>query len=316
MLILKDLSAEVPDTNAFHWHLEELSEDNATDSVLMYGYNASDNQQFFERCMNIPRKIYFNNWAPCEFAQARTEQYDALAKEESFDEVYSICPYSNKWLNGLQLGREYKDVFYPFQKNLIPEAQKKHFDVIYHGGIHGQEHIDCLRTMLNFNYRYCTMTRHINALTAQALSYATNANLAFQDKIDLIAQTKISVCYNIVHMDPSHIPAIKSYDKWSDNEAFSEVDGWNVMPQFKTRMHEAAFSRTLNLVMRDRWNIVEQYYEPGSEFVYFDDAQDLERKIKDILSNWGDYEEVVERAYTKSLQYTTEKFIKKIKENK
>ena len=61
MLILKDLSAEVPDTNAFHWHLEELSEDNATDSVLMYGYNASDNQQFFERCMNIPRKIYFNN---------------------------------------------------------------------------------------------------------------------------------------------------------------------------------------------------------------------------------------------------------------
>ena len=316
MLILKDLSAEVPDTNAFHWKLEELSDNTNINSVLMYGYNASDNPQFQERCNGFKRKVYFNNWAPCEFAQARSKDYNAFMKERTFDEVYSICPYSNKWLNSLELGRAYKDIFYPFHKNLIPPPQRKQFDVIYHGGIHGQEHIDCLKTLLNFNYRYCTMTNHINRLTAQCVPYATNVNLTFQEKINLIAQTKISVCYNLVHIAPEHIPAIKSYDKWEENEAFSEVDGWNVMPQFKTRMHEAAFSKTLNLVLRDKWNIAEDYYEPEKEFIYFENADDLPNKIQTILRNWKDYEPVVERAFTKSLNYTTEKFIKKVREDK
>ena len=97
MLILKDLSAEVPDTNAFHWKLEELSDNTNINSVLMYGYNASDNPQFQERCNSFKRKVYFNNWAPCEFAQARSKDYNAFMKERTFDEVYSICPYSNKY---------------------------------------------------------------------------------------------------------------------------------------------------------------------------------------------------------------------------
>ena len=119
MLILKDLSAEVPDTNAFHWNLEDLSDESNTDEVLMYGYNASDNGAFFDRCENFKRKIYFNNWAPCEFAQMRTDEHDAFLKEERFDEVYSICPYSNKWLNELGLNREYKNIFYPFHQQSL-----------------------------------------------------------------------------------------------------------------------------------------------------------------------------------------------------
>ena len=316
MLILKDLSAEVPDTNAFHWNLEELSDDSSADSVLMYGYNASDNQEFFERCQDFKRKIYFNNWAPCEFAQARTDEYDAFNKEDKFDEIYSICPYSNKWLNTLGFGREYKDIFYPFRKDLVPVQQEKEYDVIYHGGIHGREHIDCLGVMLNFNYRYCTMTHYINELTARFVQHATNINLNFQEKINLIAKTKISVCYNLVHIRPEHIPAIKTYDNWQENEAFSEVDGWRVMPQFKTRMHEAAFSKTLNLVMKDKWNIAEEYYEPEKEFIYFENADDLFSKVRMISNNWSDFQEIVERAYNKSLQYTTDNFVKQIKEDK
>tara|TARA_Y100000034_G_scaffold47685_1_gene58752 strand:+ start:7357 stop:8307 length:951 start_codon:yes stop_codon:yes gene_type:complete len=315
MLILKDLSAEVPDTNAFHWTLEELSEVHNKEAVLMYGYNASHNKVFHAQCENFDRKIYFNNWAPCEFAQARTENHDAFAKEDLFDEIYSICPYSNAWLNTLSLGRTYKDIFYPFHPRLIPPQHQKQYDVIYHGGMHGQEHLDCLRAMLSFNYRYCTMTHHINPLTGRCIPYATNTNLTFQQKIDLIARTKISVCYNIVHIAPEHVPAIQSYDKWESNSAFSEVGKWNVMPQFKTRMHEAAFSRTLNLVLRDRWNIAEEYYEPDTEFVYFDNAGDLQEKIKSILNNWKDYDEMRERAYEKSLQFTTQNFIKKIRED-
>ena len=322
MIILKDLSVEVPDTNAHHWHLEELSQPSESE-VLLYGYNASDNLSLRKRFQNYSRKVYFNNWAPCEFAQERKDkgqEHDAFKKESFFDEIYSICPYSNKWLNSLKLGREYKDTFYPFHKKLIPESTKKHYDVIYHGGIHGQEHLDCIRVMLNHNYRYCTMTHNIHnnygqSLTGRCLRFATNTNLKFKDKIQLIAQTKISVCYNLVHVSPEHVPGIQSYDDWQGNEAFSEVGKWNVMPQFKTRMHEAAISKTINLVLKDSWNIAEQYYEPDREFIYFENADDLENKIKEIKNNWEDYIPMTERAYKKALNYTTQNFITEIRRN-
>jgi len=314
MLILGDLSAEVPDTNAYHWNLEEHSDVENKEQVFMYGFNASGNRALQEACQEFDRKVYFNNWIPCEFAQRRTTEFDAFKKEGWFDEVYSICPYSNKWLNELGVDREYKDIFYPFHKRLIPESLDKEYDVIYHGGIHGQEHIDCLRVMLNYKYRFCSMSSYINQTTAQRLGYATNINLTFQEKINLIAKTKISVCYNLVHINPDHIPAIKSYDDWQKNEAFSEVDGWNVMPQFKTRMHEAAISKTLNLIMRDKWNIAERYYAPDKEFIYFDDADDLNQKIADITADWKNYEHIVENAYNRAMEYTTDKFVETIKE--
>jgi len=313
MIIRGDLSAEVPDTNAFHWSLEEHSE-MSTEDVLLYGYNASNNKEFAELYSAYKRKAYFNNWAPCEFAQKREKDgHDALTKEIFFDEVYSICPYANKWLNSLDLGRKYKDIFYPFHPKLIPPPHEKEYDVIYHGGLHGQEHLDGLRTMLSFNYRFCSMSTHINDLTAQCLRYATNIDLSFQKKINLIAKSKISVGYNIVHIRPEHIPEIKSYDRWNENEAFSEIEGWNIMPQFKTRAHEAAISKTLNLIMRDKWNIIERYYEPDKEFIYFNDDDDLREKITMIINDWEDYEQIVENAYQKAMNYTTDKFIEKIK---
>ena len=60
MLILEDLSKEVPDTNSFHWKLTEFSDDNGKD-VLMYGYNSAWNKEFHSRCDDYERKIYFNN---------------------------------------------------------------------------------------------------------------------------------------------------------------------------------------------------------------------------------------------------------------
>lgn len=314
MLILQDLSAEVPDTNAFHFNLTEHSNQQDKDSVLMYGYNASDNKHFHAQCENYRRKIYFNNWSPCEFAQKRDDLgHDAFKKELYFTEVYTICPYTNKWLNDLKLGRTYKDIFYPYNEGLIPAAENKAYDVIYHGGIHGQEHVDCLGAMTDFNYRYCTMTTHINQLTQRCLPYATNVNLSFRDKIKLVAQSKISICYNLVHVAPEHIPAIQSYTDWNKNIAFAELEKWNVMPQFKTRVHEAAISRTLNLVQKDPWNIIEDYYEPDEDFIYFNDPQDLKSKIREISTDWENYSSVVDSAYTKSLNYTTHKFVDTIR---
>lgn len=317
MQIVEDLTAEVPDTNAFHWGFKDFSEP-SNENVLFYGYNSATNTILHNRYADFKRRIFFNNWAPCEFAQPSViDGVHTFDRESFFNEVYSICPYTNQWLNSLGLDREYANLFYPYSPSLIPERQEKQYDVIYHGGIHGIEHVQCLQVMKNFAYRYCTMTSHINNLTIACIKngYATNLNLAFQEKVNLIAKTKISVCYNIVHVNQEHIPNIMSFDKWNENEAFKEVgeNRWNIMPQFKTRMHEAAFSRTLNLVMRDPWNIAELYYKPGEDFVYFEDQEDLNKKIKDIVNNWNDYQHIVDNAYEKSKSYQVSNFLNTIR---
>jgi len=316
MLILEDLSIEVPDTNAHHWKLKEFSEASTTD-VLMYGYNSSANTAFQQQCQDYKRRIFFNNWAPCEFAQYLPHNNQAPTDYEGyFNEVYSICPYTVDWMNEQNLGRTYKNIFYPFRREIVPGLSSKEYDVIYHGGIHGQEHLNCLMVMREFNYRYVTMTHHINGPTQQCLPLATDVNLNFADKLALVAKSKISVCYNLVHIAPDHIAPMQSHKNWKDNGALAEAGRDNVMPQFKTRAHEGAISRTLNLVYRDKWNVMENYYEPDTEFIYFNDERDLRHKITDILNNWNSYEEVIEAAYQRALHYTTAKFVKIIKDGK
>lgn len=304
MRIVADLTAEVPDTNAHHFKLEKHSTQNG--DFLFYGYNASKSA-----VVRNSGTIFFNNWMPCEFAQTKDHNgFNALEYDQKFDLVYGICPYTVEWLNDMHGIERYKYGFYPFNKDIIPKEQDKKFDVIYHGGIHGKEHEDCLRSISKFKYRYATMTHHINQRTQQHLHMATNTNMPFLEKIKLVGQCKASVCYNIVHNEERHKNNIRSYPQWQNNVAFSGVNSSNLMPQFKTRMHEAAIAKTLNLVYYDSWNVAEDYYKPGKEFLYFSTPEELEELIDEISYNWEDYHDIVEAAYERAMNYTTDKFVK------
>ena len=314
MLILEDLSAEIPDTNSYHWKMKELSEDDG-ERVLMYGYNSSANAKFHQQCENYKTRAFFNNWSPCEFAQHQDHNgRSSTTYDRDFNFIYSICPHSVAWLNSLNLGREYKEIFYPYNKDIVPDEEEKIYDVIYHGGIHGKEHIECLEAMSKHNYQYLTMTHNINQTTMNYMWFSTQRDLEFKEKIKEVAKSKISVCYNIAHVFPHHIPIIKSQPHWEQNEAFTSIDKASaVMPQFKTRMHEAAISKTLNLVFRDEWHIADRCYKPGEDFIYFDNARDLAQKMKDVIGDWENYAPMVESAYQKAKQYTTDKFVEQIR---
>ena len=310
MLILEDLKIEVPDTNAHHWDIKSLSNDD-NETVLMYGFNAAINREFKVRCKDYKRKIYFNNWAPCEFCHTDVMGgLNAFEYDLDFNEIYSICPYTTKWLNSMYGVDRYKYIFYPFNKKYILPPENKIYDVIYHGNIHCQEHIDCLKVISKFNHRY------LNQYSNGYDNYITDMNLPYKEKIKKISQSKISVCYNFCPIRLQDKNYIKSYESWDTNEAFLEVDRKNIFPQFKgARVHEAAISKTLNLVYKDQWNIIEDWYEPNSEFIYFNSKKDLENKIQDILNNWNDYQPIIENAYNKSMLYTTEKFVNYINKN-
>ena len=144
----------------------------------------------------------------------------------------------------------------------------------------------------------------------------TDFNVSFKEKLDIVAKTKISVCYNMLHFQEHHQYGIKQYDKWWENEAFAYMDDNGRAPQFKQRVHESAFSRTLILCKRDYWNLIEYYYEPYVDFIYFNDNNELESLIRDILNNYKDYEPMIESAYNKSLNYTSKNLYEHIKNNK
>ena len=60
---------------------------------------------------------------------------------------------------------------------------------------------------------------------------------------------------------------------------------------------------------RDPWNVVEHYFTPDEDFIYWDDNSDLKEKIDDISNNFENYETMIESAYKKSSQVVSNPLI-------
>ena len=287
MKIINNLKVEIPGTNTHFFHLEDYSRDPGN-AVLIYGYDTLENPPDLSR---YDKKVYLNVTMPTEFCSSQS-----IYADDFFDEIYTICPYSCDWLNELKNTDKYKCVWYPFNSRYIPEPQEKIYDVCYHGGIHGEKYSDMLRILTDFEYAFMSMTHSINPYTRQHLDFATDVNLSFQEKLKVIAQSKISICYN--NYPQQNLTKKENHDK---NLAFKYVDSHHLMPQLKSRFIEACVSKTLNLVERDPWNVIEKWYEPSKHFVYFESNDELHDKIVDILNNWDSYRHIVNNAYDLSI---------------
>lgn len=297
MKIYKDISAEIPDTNIYSFNLEEW--DTGEGPTLCYGYNSA-------YTYSGEKELLLDIVSPTAYFQ-KADHFGKPFSEygKDFKKIFTICPYTAKTVPNMEY------VFYPFNKEDIPERQDKLYDVCYFGGIHDDLHQECLDIIRsNFNYRYMTMNRAINNKTVANLRHATSLNLSHKDKIKEVAKCKISVCYNLIPLQPHELFNIKTYSNWQDNEALRMSETHGIAPQFKSRMHEAAMGRTLNLVYKDPWRVGELYYKDDS-FVYFESNADLKNKINEILNNWSDYQGMIERAYQTAVnKYTTEHLIK------
>lgn len=305
MEVFKDLCCEVPGTNSHYFGIDDYSE--KSDTLLVYGYvnlESNKNDYLFKRYKKV---VYFNVTMPTEFCSPQPTNAD-----DKFDIVYTICPYSVEWLNSFN--DKYRLIWYPFNELDIPKNDKKLYDVCYHGGIHGDYHIKCLDSIKKFNYRYMSMTHGINNTTREFIKDATDLNLSNSEKLKRISECKISVCYNHFSVrDLNDYNNIVSRKSWQLNDAFSDISIGRKIPQFKSRFNEAAFCKTLNLIKRDKWNVVEYFYKPDVDFLYFDSDDELPDRISHVLKNWEDYSFMVENAYNKSLNYTSRKLYERIK---
>jgi hypothetical protein len=169
-----------------------------------------------------------------------------------------------------------KYVFFPFNEKHIPEDTEKIYDVIYCGLATGNHVTEILSTIKNFNYRFISFIN--NGIT-------TNTSPTYVEKLKLISQSKITVVHNLTGTGTT---------------------------QIKTRPFEAAFSKSLILCKKDQWNIIEEWFEPNKDFIYYEDSKELEFLITKIINNYEEYYPIIESAYNKSINnYTTKHFIQK-----
>ena len=122
MKVIKNLSVEIPGTNTHYFNLDELSDENSYECIF-YGYTFLENG--VDKHIRNKKNVYLNVTMPTEFCGPQPTDADDI-----FDEIYSICPYSNKWLNEIKNTDKYKTTFYPYHKKDIPLNTEKKYDVM------------------------------------------------------------------------------------------------------------------------------------------------------------------------------------------
>jgi len=216
--------------------------------------------------------------------------------------VLTLCPYTANSINNRI------PIFFPFNEKYIKTEFKKKFDIIYSGHYHNEMVLSFVKAIHDNGIDY----RVINSSNDK---YTTNPNCSYLEKLELYSQSRITLCYNLLFVGEHNIHRYKQFLNADKNLAFAHIDH-KIMPQIKSRVFEAAFNKSLILCLKDPWNIIEMFFEPDKEFIYFENEFDLLEKISYIKENYNEFKPTIENAYQKAINnYTTQHFYKKYLKN-
>jgi hypothetical protein len=234
--------------------------------------------------------------------------------DNDFYKVFTLCPYTSEYLNKQEGLNKRVPIFFPFNGQHIPPQIEKKFDIIYTGHLHPKPIHRDVKIISRFNYRLVSNSND---------PLVTDRGVGYEEKIKLISESKITLVHNLLYPTFRHLRNIWKYPQWQSNKAFSQLptplrmarfftrNASMSVPQLKSRVFEAAFSRSLILCKRDPFNIIESFFEPGKEFVYYEEGK-LAETVAQILQSYDKYQPVIERAFERAQkEYTTEAFFNK-----
>jgi hypothetical protein len=282
----------------------DFSRNYSEDPICYFDFRSNNKKKlnFYYGINNLKantKKSKYNVFFDLEEPSSDINEYPGKY-DENFNKILSICPYTCNFINKkFKSNRQF--VFFPFNDFYTPKNYEKYYDIVYTGQMNGYELEKKLNILKNFKYALCSFTKN---------KLATHINLTYKEKLDLVSKSKISVIHNLVFPNTSHISNLKKNYDYKLNQAYSHID-LKIYPQQKSRMFEAAFCKTLMLVQRDPWNIIEQFFKPNVDFIYFNDEVDLYEIICDVLINFSNYKLIINNAFKKAQNYTTSKFYKK-----
>lgn len=292
MKIAINISGEYNDV-IIHYLIEDLIkyDDNSNEEVLFLGYNTSRDEKLKNKYSGYKKRVYLNWEAPCAFLSSNT----CIDDQKYFTHIYSICPYTSEWLNN-EMETKFISIPFPISlntfKNIVWEKEKE-FDVIYTGTLFNSSYYEIIDTIKKFKHIFTSLVDYPHPYNP------THMNVGCVDKWKLMSKSKINVGINQAHFQPTstrYISNVKTYNGWEKNVAFAQIHS-GIIPQFKSRITEAMGLKTLNLVKRDNWNVIENWFKPDVHFIYWDDKNDLNEKINYITNNYGQFKHIIDNAY-------------------
>ncbi len=323
MKLFKDLTGNYPDVIVTYFNFEKYVQNHPdSKSGLFIGYNSQFNEEFLSQTLEADEsRLFFNGEQPCAYTNPDINIGNASTDlENKFTDIYTICPCTADWANEIYNNGEekFKPILFPIDKsNLISNFDKK-YDAIFYGSVCGQDHVEAINAISKFNHKFLTLGVnhwHPNEKLVNVSGIGnliTDVNIHTFEKWKILSQTKVVPIYNQLYLHDNHIQNIKKYDNWEKNRAWSHLNEKRA-PQLKPRVTEAALFKMLMLVKRDPWNLIEYWYNPNEDFIYFDSNDELEELIYETTHNWENYQHIVENAYKKAVDnYTTEPILKRI----
>ena len=297
-----------PDDINSKLNFDEYGTPTKTDEVLLVGVPCTEELQLIKALEQFRRTVYINLEHPCTLYGGDNHiGLSPIQQQTLFTEVYTICPYTADWFNALNLGT--KMVAMPYMHNLsyntITDYEKAH-TVAYSGLVHHEEIASYIRTMSSYNYIFTTIPAYNRVHTVDRL--ATHINIPNLDKWKVLAKTKMSVIQNNLYLTPEQIENVRQLPSWESNRAFSHLDE-GLLPQLKSRTVESALCKSLLLVKKDPWNVMEYWFEPEKDFIYFENCADLADKIEEISTHYDKYQHIVDNAYNKVINFYNTKYI-------
>lgn len=233
--------------------------------------------------------------------------------DKDFYKIFTICPYTAAYLNRKYGTHKRVPIFFPISERYIPAKRKKTIDILYSGHIVSRELKDELKQLKSFHYALISNSND---------SLVTHRSASYKEKMKLYSQSKITLVHNVIFKTYPHrvVNIWLSGDYWN-NEAFKQIPSpwrpWELwtknyyVPQLKSRAFEAAISRSLILCRKDDFGVIERYFKPHKEFVYYEKGK-LQETVRYILAHYAEYTKIIERAYYRAIKdYTVQAFVKK-----
>uniref|UniRef100_A0A7S4LNN4 Glycosyl transferase CAP10 domain-containing protein n=1 Tax=Eutreptiella gymnastica TaxID=73025 RepID=A0A7S4LNN4_9EUGL len=208
-------------------------------------------------------------------------------------EGYPFEPYASG-----KRGHVYRvGTYYPFPSRRIPGVKEKVYDVVHTGSTTPPEFFGVLNEF---------KTVHVcRAWCSGGLNGRRAAN--FEDKLDIVAQSKIAVVFNVLLTAPAQ--NISSQSWWGSRKPWlpfypNNYPWFDGFVQWKARTTEAFFGRALVLYRWDPYYSLERLgFIPDKHFVYYNatppqvPGMDLKTRLTVILSAWDQYSVIAERGH-------------------
>eukprot|EP00993_Chasmostoma_nieuportense_P001478 NODE_2357_length_1200_cov_22.060578_g2243_i0.p1 GENE.NODE_2357_length_1200_cov_22.060578_g2243_i0~~NODE_2357_length_1200_cov_22.060578_g2243_i0.p1 ORF type:complete len:373 (-),score=70.19 NODE_2357_length_1200_cov_22.060578_g2243_i0:80-1159(-) len=262
-----------------------------------------------------------------------------LQRGELYNHTLTLCPYTACWINAMLGTSRRTAMYYPFPLELQPPWKApalRTLDVIFVGSHHNALPFKwALDVMADFKYLFLTWKASavFQQLQVKPGMYAAN----LKRKLRLISHSRVALIHNTLFI-PAHTPvplclhgndAFLAYRAnhtpssclpWRGRHSLltspaptthSKSLHYNHVPQLKARTFEAAFSGALMLVFDDGFRLLDRYFTPGVDFLYFTTANQLKRLLTNITANFTRHVPMAMRARRKAMRrYTVSNWVR------